>query len=345
MKKQVLSIFAFIIFSAIKVTAQCDFTPRITPHNPVLCPNSKDTLVTTEAYDSYQWYRNNKPIAGETHRYYIAHQQEDAGSLIKVAATKNGCTAFSKKILVDGYVFIPPIIIETGDIGVYDPKLDALVECPGDTLILTLGEPYTQNVQWYKNSKPIVGATNSSYAVTKNGSYNVCGSPEICPDYRACEVIPVNAVYDTLHAVITQSHDTLFASKAKTYQWLYNDQIISGATQNFLVPSRKGSYTVVVSDRYTCTDVSDAYDYAGFNKEDIITVSPNPVHDIVHVQIKSNNASQIVIADLFGNRVMQVPATSSYQTISLTNLHTGNYVIQLLNKQKQVIASAKIFKQ
>lgn len=345
MKKQVLSILAFAVFTVTKTTAQCDFTPDIVPNHPILCPNGKDTLATTEAYDSYQWYRNNKPVPGATHRFYVANAKEDVGALIKVAATRGGCTSFSGKIFVDGWVFNPPIIIESGDVGVYDPKLDALVECKKDTLILTLGSTYTQNIQWYNNFKPIAGATEQSYTVTKNGSYTVCGAPDICPDYRACEALPVNVAYDTLNAKITQKSDTLFASKGRTYQWYYNGKIIAGATANYLLPSAKGIYTVLVGDRYNCRDMSAPYQYNNFKKEKLISISPNPVLDIMHVRIHATDASQIVITDLFGNTAMQVSVTSSYQTLSLANLHSGNYIVQLLNKEKRVITSMRIYKQ
>lgn|GEM_PF-1366193 len=346
MKKQLLCTAAFIGTLAVtKVNAQCDFTPEIVPKKVILCPNAKDTLATTEAYDSYQWYRNNRPVPGATHRYFVVHQQQDAGTFIKVEATRNGCSAFSKRMLIDGWAFLPPFIIESGDIGVYDPYRDALIECKRDTLILTLGSPYNVNIQWYNNYKPIPGANEQSYTVTKKGSYTVCGAPDICPDYIACESIPINVLYDSLHAEITERNDTLFASRGSDYQWFYNGELIPNSNQGFLVPLKNGRYRVAVRDKYTCSDVSQVYVYTAGSKESLISVSPNPVHDVMYVKIKSNDASQIIVSDLLGNRLMQVPVTNFYQTISLANLHRGNYVVQLLNKQKQVIGTTKIFKE
>jgi hypothetical protein len=346
MKKRLLCAAAFIgAVTVTKLNAQCDFTPEIVPKRPILCPNGKDTLVTTETYDSYQWYRNNRPIPGATHRSYIAHSKDDVGAFIKVEATKNGCTAFSKRTFVDGWVFNPPIIIETGDVGVYDAYRDALIECKSDTLTLTLGSTYTVNIQWYNNYRPIPGADGQSYNVTQNGSYTVCGAPDICPDYVACEGIPLNALYDTLHAQIAERNDTLFASGAGDYQWFYNGEAISNSNKSFLVPLKNGRYRVAVRDRYTCRDLSEVYVYTVGKKENLISVSPNPVHGVMYVRIKSGDAAQIIVSDLLGNRLMQVPVTSFYQTISLSNLHTGNYTVQLLSQQKQVIGTAKIFKE
>lgn len=346
MRKQLLCIMTFIGTLAVtKVNAQCDFTPKIIPNKSILCPNSKDTFVTTEAYDSYQWYRNNRPIPGATHRYYVAHSQNDVGTFIKVVATKNGCTDTSNRVFVDGWAFLPPTIIETGDIGVYDPYRDALIECKSDTLILTLGSPYNVNIQWYNNYKPIPGANEQSYIVTQNGSYTVCGAPDICPDYIACEGIPINVLYDTLHAEITERNDTLFASGSGDYQWFYNGDAIPNSNHKFLVPLKQGRYRVAVRDKYTCSDISETYIYTAGKKENLISVSPNPVHDVMYVRIKSGDGAQIIVSDLLGNRLMQVPVTNFYQTISLANFHTGNYTVQLLNKQKQVIGTTKIFKE
>jgi hypothetical protein len=344
MKKQLLAfITSFTIIAINQVQAQCDFTPKVVQSTPALCPNGKDTILVTDSYDSYQWYKNGRLIPGATKRFYVAHQFQDAESFFKVEVTKNGCTTFSNKVFVDQYAFLPPYFIETGDIGVYNPYLDALVECPRDTLTLVLGT-YILNVQWYNNFKPIPGATTDTFVVTSNGSYTACGSPVTCPSFVDCQALPVNVIFDTLNPVITQRHDTLYASKAKSYQWLYNGKIIAGATNNFFVPSKSGTYKVAVNDKYKCALISESFVYNGFKKETII-VAPNPVHDVMHLRIKTNDGVQLIVSDLFGNRLMQVPVTNAYQTVIVSNLHPGTYMLQLLNKEKLVIGSGKIFKQ
>lgn len=346
MKKRLLQIFlsVFVLLN-LRANAQCNFIPVVSPNNIILCPNATDTLATTEAYDSYQWYKDDQPIAGANERYYVVHQFEDAGSYFKVEATLNGCAAFSEKVLVDGYAFLPPYIIETGDIGVYDPIRDVLVECSEDTLILTLGTPYTENIQWYNHYEPIKNATGQSYTVTHRGSYTVCGSPAVCPDYNACELIPLNIVFHRREASITEKNDTLFASAGKEYQWFLNGKKIPGATKSYLVPGRSGCYKVSITDKYSCTAISDSYVYSRKQGQNVIAVAPNPVHDVLHMRIKTEGVTQIVISDLFGNRVLQVPFANYEQNILMSNVHTGTYLVQLLNRQQQVIGSTKIFKE
>ncbi|MEP7319128.1 MAG: hypothetical protein ABI921_10310, partial [Panacibacter sp.] len=196
MKKNLL--FTILIIAAslasIKLQAQCSFTPLITPDDLILCPDAVDTLSTTEAFDTYQWYQNNKLIPGATSRYYKVNSYDDAATYFKVTVTRDGCTATSAKVLVDGWAFASPVIISGGN-GVYDPNRGATIVCPNDTLKLTYGLPYNQNVQWYDNYKPIPGATQQSYFVTEKGSFTVCGSPEVCPDFIQCELIPVDVFY------------------------------------------------------------------------------------------------------------------------------------------------------
>lgn len=345
MKRNVsFMVVAGLMTASFGAKAQCDLKPVITPDNPILCPNTKDTLSTTEAFDSYQWFKNSKAIAGATNRFYEIDQYEDAGNFFKVAVTRNGCYDTSKKVLVDGYVFLLPFVVTTGDPGVYNPNKDVTVQCPGDNVVMTMGQPYTRNLQWYNLGKPIQGATGQKYTVTEKGSYTVCGSPAICPSYTDCQSIPMNFTFDKAEAIITQKGDTLFASKAKNYQWYFNGNTIPGAKQNYLVPERNGNYKAGINTSYNCTDISPAYYYTGTIK-DIVTVSPNPVNTIMRVHIEKPGVTQLVIADLFGNRHKQIPHAGRDAVLSVGDLRAGTYVLQLLNSNKQVIGSIKIFKQ
>ena len=348
MKKNLL--FAVFIISlmptAFQLKAQCSFTPVITPDNLILCPDAVDSLTTTEAFDTYQWYQNNKLIAGATNRYYKVNSYNDAATYFKVTVTRSGCTATSEKVLVDGWAFAPPIIISSGDVGIYDPNRGATIECPNDTLILTYGLPYNQNVQWYDNYKPITGANQQSYWATANGSFTVCGSPEVCPDFTQCELIPVDVLFSKISASITQSNDTLYASQARYYQWYFNGKKIPNANNNFIRPRQKGTYAVMTSDKYTCTALSVPFVITVDKPaiDEIITAAPNPVKDFLHVTLKTAGSFRLIISDFYGNRYADVKLFDS-QNISLQQLHTGTYLLQLLNDQQELIGTKKIFKE
>ncbi len=343
MKKILLLIIAAISFVPKNIYAQCNFTPTIVPDGLIFCPDQTDTLAT-QVYDTYQWYKNGSKIAGATQRTLIIHQQADQESFFKVVVTKNGCRDTSKHVLADGYAFVPPDLIETGDIGVFDPKLDGLVECPQDTLVLTLALTYTENIQWYNKLKPIPGANEQSYYVTKKGSYTVCGAPAVCPNYIVCESLPLNAVFENPVATITEKNDSLFASPAKKYQWFFAGRKIPGATKPYYVPLVKGAYKVATQDKYTCNALSDPYYFIPGNTT-LISVSPNPVNNILHVHTDANKAKQVVIIDLYGNEKLKCVINQTDQIISLQNIHAGTYIVRVLNSAGLQIASATIIKQ
>jgi len=343
MKKNLRLIFIAGILFAAKANAQCDLQATILPVRPILCPNGTDTLYTQQ-YDTYQWYKNKHPIPGATQRGYVI-TQNDVGYAFNVAVTKNGCADTSRRVVVDGYVFLPPYIIETGDVGVYDPSRDALIECPDDTLILTMGDPYTLSIQWYDNYKAIKGANEQTYYVTNSGSYTVCGAPEVCPQYNVCESIPINVVFEDPVATISEKNDTLFASKAKQYQWFFNNRKISGATQRYYVPNAIGKYKVATIDKYTCVAVSAPYLYTTARMSNIISVAPNPVKDILHLHAEAPNAVTMILYDLYGNRALQTSVKSGDNTISLQSMRAGTYIVRVLDKQNRMISSATIIKE
>ena len=65
----------------------------------------------------------------------------------------------------------------------------------------------------------------------------------------------------------------------------------------------------------------------------------------MHVRINKSDASKIIISDLNGNRFKQISINSNNEFINVSDLHTGTYMLQLLDNKQQVITAVKIFKQ
>ncbi len=154
----------------------------------------------------------------------------------------------------------------------------------------------------------------------------------------------MNTIFENPEASITQKNDTLFSSKARKYQWLFNGDIIEGATDSFYVPVKNGRYKVMTIDRFRCAATSPAYVWlppVSISKN-TISVSPNPVHDVLHLHSNIKNASQIIICDLTGTKFFEVPFTNIDQTIFTQKIPPGVYSLQLLNDKKQVLGSLKI---
>jgi hypothetical protein len=185
-----------IISSGIKSYSQCTFDPTVTG-DTLLCPNATGML-TTQVYDSYQWYKRSlsggtaQPIAGATSQTLTIDYGNDAGFYFSVEATLAGCAEFSPEVLVDGWAFLPPFTIIEGDYQIGGSG--ELILCIGDTIYLIVGGPYDTSIQWFDNGNPIAGANNDTLIVTTAGSYTFQGAPQICPNYIQNQFIPADVV-------------------------------------------------------------------------------------------------------------------------------------------------------
>ncbi|TKK68548.1 T9SS type A sorting domain-containing protein [Ilyomonas limi] len=330
----------FIVFNA---RAQCNLQPVIAPDNLILCPNATDSLHTTEEYDTYQWYKDGKMIKDANSRYLKVSQYEDAGYYFTVEITKNECKATAEKVLVDGWAFASPTMMSNIPPRYMD-FYGTSYYCAKDSLTFTFMQPYTTNVQWYNNYEPIKGANEQSYHVTGNGSYTVCGSPEVCPDFTACQNLAVVVVFDSLKATVTREGNTFIAGKAQNYQWSLNGRDIPGATGQKYTAEKRGIYRVKVWDKYTCFDVSRPVVYLGLNKG-MVTASPNPAASFINVHIEAEEAAQIIISDVYGSRRLQAPVSSLNQRIAVGTLNAGTYLLQVVDKNNNVVATTKFLKQ
>jgi hypothetical protein len=187
MKNKICPVLLFLFFGHIGVFAQCVFNPTIFPNPLILCPFSSDTL-WTQTYDAYQWYHEGDTIPGATNQFLVVDDFNYAGSRVSVDATLNDCTERSPQVLVDGWVFLLPVVQSTGE---YTFDGDAFLVCTGDTIFFEFMLPYDTLIQWTENGISIDGATSSvlfltSDEITPAENYGVCGSPSICPDYVQC---------------------------------------------------------------------------------------------------------------------------------------------------------------
>ncbi len=343
MKKTLPLLFlSMIVLSFSVAKAQCNLHPVIKPDNLILCPDGVDTLYTTQEYDSYQWFRFNKPIPGATQRYLVVNYFEDASTFFKVKVTKGNCTDTSKKMLVDGYAFAGPVIITNGTPSYIDGNTGSSVFCKNDPVSLTFPEPYTQNVQWYNNGKPIPGADSSIYVVTGSGSYTVCGAPAVCPAFTQCEGIPVVIGIDKTVPTVKQNGDTLIASSGKSYQWNVNNNPIPGANSMYYMPSKKGFYSVTVIDKYNCTATSKPVLTTG--SKNIIVIAPNPVKNMAIVQLFTDEAAQLLIADIYGNQRKQILVSGNVLKVPVDLLPVGTYIVHVLDKKGNEIGNTKLMK-
>jgi hypothetical protein len=185
MKRWSILLLLLLLFVAQNsVHAQCAHDPLVTGDS-ILCPNAVGML-STQAADSFQWYKreygtgNTVLIPGETAQT-INIGPNDVLFYFSVDATLSGCTERSPEVLVDGYAFLLPYVIHTGDFTT-GGNGESII-CTGDTMYLTMGLPYDTLITWYRNGNVIPGADSTVLVVTTAGIYTSQGAPSICPDF------------------------------------------------------------------------------------------------------------------------------------------------------------------
>lgn len=132
-----------------------------------------------------------------------------------------------------------------------------------------------------------------------------------------------------------------------TYQWLLNDVVINGATQQDYTVLENGFYRVVVTNEQGCIDTSDAYEVTNVDVgiDDMhrlaqqIRVWPNPVKDEVFVRAPvSVNLSMTTIS---GKIIQQQMATNSLSTLDLA---AGIYFLRIMDAKGNLIKVEKLIK-
>jgi len=113
---------------------------------------------------TYQWYKDNTPIAGATSATY---QATAAGSYKVRSVPGSNCPMTSAEVKLNTRATTDLLTIEGGE---------TQVKCTGQTITLTSklkDTSLTGTYKWYKNGTEITGASANTYGATDIGSYYV----------------------------------------------------------------------------------------------------------------------------------------------------------------------------
>jgi|LakMenEpi03Aug12_release.lakeMendotaPanAssembly.Ray.scaffolds.fasta_scaffold47448_8 hypothetical protein len=208
-----------IAFTSWHLHAQPCFSPTITsprlgyfnnaPNSVNFCDNNDTEILATQAYDSYQWYRqewaavppgapNPNPwiaIQGANSQTYTINGTDDMLYYFKVVATLDTCTEESPAILADGYAFGLPYLIATFQPGTYQFIGNGTYNvCNGASVLLENGFDQVYGFHtWYKcipSALPpvqgdpciIANENGDTYTATTTGFYGFWACTSYCPD-------------------------------------------------------------------------------------------------------------------------------------------------------------------
>ncbi|HZG00773.1 MAG TPA: T9SS type A sorting domain-containing protein [Chitinophagales bacterium] len=324
----------------------CAWEPTIAPTALTLCPNTSDTLFATPLGGGYQWYQNGVPVLGAFGDFIVVSAATGVGSQFSVVVANEGCIDTSSSALIDAYEF-EDLAVTNNNAGWTDA--DGTVHlCSGDVLVLTLGSPFDSNIQWMVGGAPVSGANQTTLNVTQGGSYTVSAAPAQCPNYNQVLGVAINAVtHVTDTPQVTLVNDTLFATgsgAASGYQWYMDGSPIAGAMNAFFVPTASGDYSVSWTDANQCDATSNTVVFTGmetisFGKA--VRIYPNPVHDVLFIDVPNAHELEFCIIDALGRVVME---GASAERLAVNNLANGVYTVTLYGALAQAAGHAVFVK-
>jgi len=210
---------------------------------------------------------------------------------------------------------------------------DTLYLCAGDSMTLTA--PAASNYSWS------TGETTQTITIYQPGTYSMfvasTGSSTLCLAFsQICHVLTAVAVPTP---VLTGSGDTIYCNlplQGYNFTWNLNGSIYPG-TQNYIVTTQPGCYTVKVKNGYQCEAVSAPFCLTGLAdtfEEHTFRLIPNPVTGISVVQIPES-ISGIFTLKLFsydGKQIMtQQYDPSAYVVFDSGTLPKGFYMMMLID--------------
>lgn len=335
-----LSLLSAFLFGT-GLSAQCTFTPTVSPNDLILCPFT-EALLSTGTYDAYQWYKDGELIEGATSQTLTVSSM-DAVSSFAVEATLNGCTEMSAEVLVDAWAFLLPFVIHAGDEPLYIEGEGVQHNCEGDTVLLILN--YSQQVRWYHNGSLIEGESDDTLVVVQDGSYTCEGAPDECPDFVMPLGVEVGIRFDPpVQPILSFSNDGLLCAEPEgvAYQWYLFDAPLAG-DQACIEIASEGSYTVAVTYDPDCSIPSAPFVVTGLGDQEersVISVFPVPAKD--HVTVRWNAAmegSAWEMVDIVGRRMMDGErGATSEQVIDISSLPQGRYWLRSAGETPMLIA-------
>jgi alpha-tubulin suppressor-like RCC1 family protein len=208
---------------------------------------------------SYQWYRNGKQIRGAKNEELVIKKVStgDDGEYTVVVSNSSGETRSAVARVVVQLTSKPKIVAQL-------PKMVAT----GNGKTVTLSVEATANppptYQWYRNGKPVPGATSASYTIENAnsddlGTYYVVVSSGV----RKVTSAKTNLLFVSPPQILSQPRGEVFALQGKgvelsvkvasnkvrpTYQWYLDGVPLDGATAAKYKATESGIYTVAVKN-------------------------------------------------------------------------------------------------
>ncbi len=231
--------------------------------------------------------------------------------------------------------------------------------CKGVPLSLSANTGVGYTYQWIRNGGNVIGATTSTYNITKTGTYQVKVTvPGGCFATSAsvnCTVNPnPSAVISTPGGTdlcgLPSLNLVANAGTGYTYLWIKDGVTIIGAVNQTYVATAPGAYRVKVFNTYGCSKTSAVKTIIASCREGEFIVEPhmelfpNPANNQFNIAFRLENGftseGSLTISDVLGNIIFTKPVTFDDNTysdvISTEAFASGIYMVRITTGDAQI---------
>lgn len=210
------------------------------------------------------------------------------------------------------------------------------VICQGDSLLLNTNAGVGYTYQWKLNGVNINEAKNSFFYAKQTGNYSVAVSQNSCSSITATAIlVTVNAKPSVSLAaqgntsICEGSSVNLVASASPgcTYEWYYNNNLITGATSTIYAANQNGVYTVKAL-KNTCSSISTPVNITVYQQPDATITLSNSL------QLCPNDSVILSVPNIAGYTYQWSNSISNINTASgntLTVYTPETYKVQITN--------------
>lgn len=214
--------------------------------------------------------------------------------------------------------------------GTYYDTIPNAVGCDS-LLVINLSLTYSTNAsQTVSACESYTAEDGMEY--TQSGTYDV-----IIPNAVGCDsIISLNLTIDNIDTNVTVNGLVLTSATAgaDSYQWIdcATQQPIAGETGASFTVTQNGSYAVMI-DNGTCSGTSECVTINNISvaeiSENLVSVYPNPVNDVLTVSNPDGRSLELKLFDLNGHIVMTSQSNAAVIPVDMKQLSKGIYTLNV----------------
>jgi N-acetylneuraminic acid mutarotase len=305
----------------------------IQPPVKSVCNGQSVTLSVTGTAGSFVW-APSAGLSGTTGDSVIA--TPSVTTTYTVTSTDSiGCQSTGIDTIT--VIAAPPLTIQS------DPPSPI---CLGQSIILSV--PVSGTGYTWGPSSTLSSNSGDSVTATPNITtvYTISGTDSLGCSLSALDTVSVN--HGPEKPTISESDNVLTSSATQGNQWVRNDTILAGATNQTYTVAIPGYYQVTAKNPVNgCSTTSDSvYETpTGINQlsaiSEQLSVYPNPTSSELFVNISSSVSNvkewTLQITDVLGRMLYSRLSLNYNNDIDLSNLPGGVYFIAVINKTERAV--------